>query len=60
MRATRFFKPLHREFGLPDCDYPHSVKFFEGVVNIDLDVDEDLWRRSVAAIRDTFARLLVR
>ena len=60
VRATRFFKPLHREFGLPDCDYPHSVKFFEGVVNIDLDVDEDLWRRSVAAIRDTFARLLVR
>lgn len=58
VRATRFFKPLHREFGLPERDYPHSVKFFEGVVNIDLDVDEELWCRSVAAIRDTFAQVL--
>ncbi len=57
--ASRYFKPLHREFGLPDSDFPHSAQFFDGVINIDLNVDDDQQRRNVAGLRELFASTAV-
>lgn len=57
--ASRYFKPLHREFGLPDSDYPHAAQLFDGVINIDLNADEDQQRRNVAGLRELFASATV-
>lgn len=37
--ASRFFSPLHREYNLPDEDYPNTVNLFSRVINVRLDFD---------------------
>lgn len=57
--ASRYFAPLHRDFGLPDSDYPHAAQFFGQVLNIDLNVDEDQQQRHIAGLRELFASTTV-
>ena len=57
--ASRYFAPLHREFGLPDSNFPHATRLFDGVINIDLNVDEDQQQRHIAGLRELFASTTV-
>ena len=52
VRATRYFRPLHAEYGAPSAAYPNSMSLYDRIINIDVGVDERAWRDVRATIED--------
>lgn len=50
--ASRYFKPMHREFGLDDADFPNAVDYHNRVINLQLELDEDQAISLVATIKE--------
>jgi len=50
IKASRFFKPLHLEYGLPNKAYPNSMKLYESIINIRLDYPEAQSKKIAATI----------
>ncbi|MFC1590903.1 DegT/DnrJ/EryC1/StrS family aminotransferase [Thermodesulfobacteriota bacterium] len=34
INATKLFAPMHRQYGLPDADYPHATGVYERIINV--------------------------
>lgn len=52
VRATRYFRPVHTEYGAPDAAYPNSISLYDRIINIDLGVDERAWRAARTALEE--------
>ncbi|UCG15674.1 MAG: DegT/DnrJ/EryC1/StrS family aminotransferase [Phycisphaerales bacterium] len=59
VRATRYFRPLHTEYGEPDAIYPNSMSLYDRIINIDVGVDGRAWRDVRAAIEELVEVLVV-